>query len=95
MEIQHEHLIATGEFFIRDEQQRKVAVMTYAMADDKTMVIEHTIVEEALEGHGIARKLVDAGVQFAREKGYKIIPQCPYASSVFKKVPEYKDVIAS
>jgi len=92
MEIKHEHLTTKGDFFVLDDKDRKIAVMTYIMTDDKTMLIEHTIVEEQLEGQGIGRKLVDAGVKYARENGLKIIPQCPYANSVFKKTPEYADV---
>ena len=95
MEIKHEHFTTKGDFFVQDEQDRKIAVMTYVMVNDVTMLIEHTIVDESLGGQGIGRKLVDAGVQFARVKGYKIIPQCPYANSVFKKTPEYADVLAS
>lgn len=94
MEIQHEHLKTKGDFFILDDQHKKIALMTYHMIDEKTMVIEHTEVQQVLEGKGIARKLVDAGVQFARESGFKIIPQCPYAASVFRKTPEYSDVLA-
>jgi predicted GNAT family acetyltransferase len=94
MQIQHEHLVSRGEFFLRDEQLRKIAVLTYTMSGND-MVIEHTIVEEALEGQGIGRKLVDAAVLYAREKGYKIIPQCPYAAAVIKKTPEYQDILAS
>lgn len=92
MEIKHEHFTTRGDFFVQDEQDRKIAVMTYVMVNDNTMLIEHTIVDEQLSGQGIGRKLVDAGVQFARAEGYKIIPQCPYANSVFKKTPEYADV---
>ncbi|MFN8281900.1 MAG: GNAT family N-acetyltransferase [Chitinophagales bacterium] len=92
MEIQHQHHLTNGEFFIQDEQQKKIAFMSYIMTDEKTMLIEHTVVLPAAEGKGIGRKLVDAGVQFAREKGYKIIPQCPYANAVFHKTPEYADV---
>lgn len=92
MEIQHQHHLTNGEFFVKNEQQKKLAVLTYIMTDDNTMLIEHTIVEEQLSGQGIGRKLVDAGVQFARAKGFKIIPQCPYANSVFSKTPEYADV---
>ena len=94
MEIKHEHSATNGDFFIKDEQHKKIAIMTYIMVDDETMLIEHTIVEEQLSGQGIGRKLVDAGVNFARQNGYKIIPQCPYANSVFHKTPEYADVWA-
>lgn len=92
MEIQHQHHLTNGEFFVIGEQHKKLAIMTYIMVNDKTMLIEHTIVGEELSGQGVGRKLVDAGVQYAREKGYKIIPQCPYANSVFQKTPEYADV---
>ncbi len=58
------------------------------------MLIQHTEVRKQLEGQGVGKKLVDAAVQFARKKGYKIIPQCPYANAVFHKTPEYADVWA-
>jgi predicted GNAT family acetyltransferase len=31
-------------------------------------------------------------VQYARDKGYKIIPECTYTLSVFQKTPEYANV---
>lgn len=93
MEIQHQHHLSNGEFFVQNEQHKKVATMTYIMMEDEVMLIDHTIVGEELSGQGIGRKLVDAGVAFARSKGFKIIPQCPYANSVFNKTPEYADVL--
>ena len=92
MEIKHEYQTSKGDFYVLDEHNKKIAVMTYIMVNDQTMLIEHTIVDEQLSGQGVGRKLVDAGVAFAREKGIKIIPQCPYANAVFKKTPEYADV---
>lgn len=92
MEIQHQHHLTHGEFFVQNERDKKLAVMTYVMTDSDTMLIEHTVVGEELSGLGIGRKLVDAGVQYARANNIKIIPQCPYANSVFNKTPEYADV---
>ena len=94
MKIKHEHHASKGDFYVLDEHNKKIAVMTYIMVNNKTMLIEHTIVDEQLSGQGVARKLVDAGVAFAREKGFKIIPQCSYANAVFNKTPEYADVWA-
>lgn len=91
MDIQHQQK-TTGEFFIENEQQQKVADMTYVMKNDQVMVIEHTNVDKSLAGQGIGKKLVAAGVEFAREHHLKIIPECPYAKSVFEKTPEYADV---
>lgn len=92
--IQHQHQLTNGEFFIEDEQQEKIAYVTYNMVDDNTMSIDHTVVKPIAEGQGIGRKLVNAAVQFARDKKYKIIPVCTYAASVFAKTPEYADVLA-
>ncbi len=92
MEIKHDHQTSKRDFYVSDEHQKKIAVMNYIMTNNKTMLIEHTIVDEQLSGQGVARKLVDAGVAFAREKGFKIIPQCSYANAVFNKTPEYADV---
>ena len=66
-----------------------------SICDTKTAIaLVIAIVDEKLSGQGVARKLVDAGVAFAREKSYKIIPQCSYANAVFNKTPEYADVWA-
>lgn len=37
--------------------------------------------------------MVAKAVDFAREKGIKIIPLCPFAKSVFDKVKEFNDVL--
>lgn len=91
MQIQHQQK-TIGEFFIENEQQQKVADMTYVMKNDQVMVIEHTNVDKSLAGQGIGKKLVDAGVQFARNHKLTIIPECSYALSVFEKTPDYADV---
>jgi hypothetical protein len=36
---------------------------------------------------------VSKAVDFAREKGIKIIPLCPFAKSVFDKVEQFRDVL--
>jgi hypothetical protein len=37
--------------------------------------------------------MVLQAVAFAREKHIKIIPLCPFANSVFNKMPELSDVL--
>jgi predicted GNAT family acetyltransferase len=44
-------------------------------------------------GKGFGKKMVVKAVEFAREKGIKIIPLCPFAKSVFDKTPEFNDVL--
>ncbi len=45
------------------------------------------------EGKGFGKKMVTKAVEFAREKGIKILPLCPFAKSVFDKTPEFRDVL--
>ncbi len=94
MEIQHQHHVTNGRFFVEDEQHQKLALMTYQIVNDQTMLIDHTEVSDKLAGQGVGKKLVEAGVLFARAKDYHVIPQCPYAHAMFQKTPEYADVWA-
>lgn len=56
--------------------------------------LEHTIVDPAYGGQGLAGKLVYELAQKAREKGVKIVPTCSYALKTFEKNSEYADVWA-
>ena len=55
---------------------------------------EHTIVDPAYGGQGIAGKLVQELAAQARERGIKIVPSCSYALRTFEKNAEYADVWA-
>jgi predicted GNAT family acetyltransferase len=68
--------------------------MTYTMAGER-IIIDHTLVDDALRGTGAGKKLVEAGVQWAREQKRKILPLCPFARSVFDKTPAYADVLST
>ena len=56
--------------------------------------LEHTIVDPAYGGQGLAGMLVQELVSKARERGTKIIPTCSYALKAFEKKAEYADVWA-
>lgn len=54
----------------------------------------HTLVPEALQGHGVARELVLAGLASARERGLRVVPQCPVFAAYMRKHPETHDLLA-
>lgn len=91
MNIQQEEKGSKGAFFIEENGQR-LAEMTYAKAGDTRLIIDHTEVSDALRGKGAGKQLVTAAVSFARQHKLKILPLCPFARSVFEKVPEFADV---
>lgn len=57
-------------------------------------IISHTVVFESFKGKGYGRQLIEALVEFAREKGATIEPQCPFAKDLFARTPEIQDVLA-
>ena len=82
---------ADGRFYVGNIAHPE-AEITYKEDDGKTVVIDHTIVSEKLQGKGIASELVRRVVEFARENDKQIVPQCSYAIQKMKETPEYHDV---
>ena len=80
MEIRH---IANEGFFIFGENGDELAKLTYRKEGEK-LFFESTVVSPELRGQGIAGKLFDAGVKYARENNYKIVPVCSYIVKKFE-----------
>ena len=72
----------------------RLGEMVYHMKDPGTMVIEHTEVDDSLQGQGIGKKLLAQLVDFAREKDIKVISACTYANATFQRMKEWQDVLA-
>lgn len=84
-----------GEFFLNDDAGQRIAEISYVWRDDKTIIADHTWVDDSLRGQGMARKLLDCLADFAREKSLKIIPTCSYVVVMFKRdVTAFSDVAA-
>jgi uncharacterized protein len=71
---------------------KKAGKMDISVADGKLRVY-HTEVDDAYEGLGFAKLLLNQLVSYAREENLRIIPLCPYVMAQFKRHPEeYADV---
>ncbi len=81
------------KFYIGEDESNALAKITFIYKDNN-LVIEHTIVSDALKGQGVARTLVDVVVAFAKEENLKIIPVCDYAKKVLTQDETYRDVLA-
>ena len=92
MPIQHKKVGNKGLFFIAQDENI-LAEMTYTMPSADKMIIDHTEVSDELKGQGVGYQLVHTAVEYARTHHLKIIPLCPFANSVFKKKPEFADVL--
>ncbi|MGD9902195.1 MAG: GNAT family N-acetyltransferase [Vicinamibacterales bacterium] len=80
--------------FVIEQNGRRMATMTYSMAGDDLVIIDHTDVDDALRGTGAGNALVAAAVAWARDSQRKVLPLCPFARSVFERTPEFADVKA-
>lgn len=80
--------------FIIYQDEILAGEMTFTWAGKEKFIIDHTEVEEEFGGQGLAKKLVLAGVEYARKNNLKIIPLCPYAKSQFDRNPALRDVLA-
>ena len=91
--IEHEESDGRGAFFVVNQGAR-LAEMTYTRADETLVIIDHTEVHQSLRHLGIARKLLDALVAWARQAGTRVMATCPYARAQFEKDPSIRDVYA-
>ena len=81
---------AEGRFEVRVGDE--VAYAEYRLL--KTGILfPHTEVPTAFEGKGVGGKLVRAAMAFARERGEKVIPTCPFVAGFITRHPEYHDLV--
>ena len=93
MKIQREEHGKKGAFFVENEDGDWVAEMTYYREGQRKIVIDHTEVEEALEGQGIGEQMVEEAVKFAEENNLLIKPLCLFVRNILESDEKYEDVL--
>ena len=82
---------AEHEFELEVDGHRAIAA--YQLEGD-TIVFTHTLVPKKLEGRGIGSKLIRGALDAARDRGLKVIPQCPFEKAYIERHAEYRDLLA-
>ena len=82
-----------GEFVLLRDGER-LGELTYVRSGENVLTLDHTYVSGALRGQGMARRLVQGAVEWARETNAKIIPSCSYARRTIEREPAWRDVLA-
>lgn len=86
-----------GTFLIRRQtsgERAVVAEMAFQWQDG-VMKILQTGIRPGHEDSNAGKRLVEAAVERAREKGFSIAPLCPFAQKVFDDAsPAWDDVLA-
>lgn len=68
--------------------------LVYKEISPQLLDLVHTSVQPSLKGRGAGDALVRASIAYAREKGMKIVPTCPYVQHWLKSHPEANDLVA-
>ena len=69
-----------------------VAYVQYRMKDGVIEFI-HTEVPRELEGRGIASRIVQTALGYAREQKLPVIPRCPFVAAWIHRHPTYEDLV--
>lgn len=85
---------AENKFYIGEDIKEPIAEITFNRSSGNKIVVDHTYVSDELRGQGIAGKLVEQVVSYAREQNLKIIPLCPYVKNKLEETEAYHDVLA-
>ena len=81
----------TGAFYLMDGET-EMGQMEIGIRGS-VMTVYHTEVKPEFEGKGLAKKLFNEMVSYARNNQLKVIAICPYVHAQFKRhAEEYKDI---
>lgn len=90
MQIQTEQ----NRVFVTDENQKDVAEVTFPAVKEGVVDINHTFVDEALRGQGMAGQMMQVVADQLRASHQKARFSCSYAAKWLEKHPDYADLKA-
>jgi len=90
MESRVHHHVAAARFELPLGEH--LAVCSYRLAGG-VLVLHHTEVPPALQGHGVAAELVAAALAWAREQGLPVRPTCSYVAAYMRRHPDTRDLL--
>ena len=62
------------------------------MQDGNTIVMTHVGVYPEHRGQGIAGKLTQVALEYAKERSFRVIPMCPYIAAYIRRNNQYEDL---
>jgi predicted GNAT family acetyltransferase len=71
----------------------QTVVTEYRMSGG-VMTFFHTLTPPPLRGRGLAARVVQAALEFARAERLKVVPLCWYVSGHIAAHPEFRDLLA-
>ncbi len=69
-----------------------IAFAEYRLKGD-SVIFPHTVVPDAFSGQGVGKRLVEAGLAFAREHKLWVRPHCSFFHAYIAKRPDLHDLV--
>jgi predicted GNAT family acetyltransferase len=89
--MQVEHDTATQRFLAQTSSG--TAVLAYRTRGREGLELYSTFVPEQDREQGIAGRLVETALEYARERNMRIIPSCPYVAWWLRQHPEHAELV--
>jgi predicted GNAT family acetyltransferase len=61
--------------------------------DGKSFVITHVGVHPELRGQGVAGKITQTALEYAKANSLRVIPMCGYAAAYIRRNPQYAELV--
>lgn len=68
----------------------ELAMLVYELRGDDIALV-HTEVPKGDRGKGVAGKLTEAALQYAKSRHQLVIPECRFVTTYLKRHPEYRE----
>lgn len=69
-----------------------IGLATYRETDGQ-IAFPHTEVNPEYEGRGYGSRLARAALDDARDRGLRVLPQCPFIAAYIRRHKEYADLV--
>lgn len=70
------------------------AYLTYREVDGRILDLAYTFVPRPLRGGGIASQLTARALDYARDRGCRVVPSCPFVAAYIERHPAYRELLA-
>jgi predicted GNAT family acetyltransferase len=67
--------------------------VAYYRRSPGVITLTHTEVPGALQGRGIASRLVRGVLEIAHDEGLKVVPRCSFVAAYINRHPEFADLV--
>jgi predicted GNAT family acetyltransferase len=94
IEFKLEEFDTNGRLVAKDKEGKEMGEMTFSIANEGQLwIVDHTGVNEAYKGQGVAKELFFRLIEIVRASDRKIIPLCPFTRRMLEKHTDMHDVL--